>query len=693
MTTSAWDVALEEFNKVFEYSTEPMTGSRWVRENCVIPDIVGSSEQPFVPYPFQKGLLDILCTNNAEYERVSFLKSARLGWTTVLVGTIMNQLGISRRNILFYAKSDGEASDFVKDTIDPYFEKCPVVADAVANIKDKRSHDTQSFKNLNGKSLRVRGGTAGRNYRGKTVDTVIIDELDSFPQVIKSSSGTEEGSAISLASVRTRLSTRGRLVIVGSSPVEQLTSQIYNEYLKADAVFKFFIPCPHCGEFHTLEWEHMKVTIPEADGTRKDTEKRLANVGHICPECGAQYYYADYKKIAKQGVWRVPKHRENLVEPLAGYTVGLDDEGRSPPVLLNVAGDEVAFPKSICFEMWAAYAPDYTWRSLAADYIRAEDDPVEMKTFVNTVLGRPWRQTGQEISEAELLARVKDNDIIPNEYRVIYAAIDVQGRRQEEDGWLSMLITAYAPGEKAILLDRIEFYGDTATPQGKAWIDLLDWFRAHPKWHTEDGSPVGIHGVAIDSNYHTDAVYQISGYIARIIGRARVKLVRGRNRLPSGAIVELVPSLDSKKARPPIYNIGTHPAKEVLMHRFHEEGRIALAKSLPAKVIPELMAERLIVKQVGGRKREEWALAPGQQRNEALDCCVYTLAMHRVMRPYQHEETIKEPVKKAAVPEPAVAPEEPVREQLTVPQEQLDIPVQTAQAKPARRPRRSVFSI
>ena len=179
----------------------------------MIPDIVGSSERPFVPYPFQKGLLDILCTNNAEYERVSFLKSARLGWTTVLVGTIMNQLGISRRNILFYAKSDGEASDFVKDTIDPYFEKCPVVADAVANIKDKRSHDTQSFKNLNGKSLRVRGGTAGRNYRGKTVDTVIIDELDSFPQIIKSSSGTEEGSAISLAAVRTRLSTRGRLVI------------------------------------------------------------------------------------------------------------------------------------------------------------------------------------------------------------------------------------------------------------------------------------------------------------------------------------------------------------------------------------------------------------------------------------------------------------------------------------------------
>ena len=87
-----------------------------------------------------------------------------------------------------------------------------------------------------------------------------------------------------------------------------------------------------------------------------------------------------------------------------------------------------------------------------------------------------------------------------------------------------------------------------------------------------------------------------------------------------------------RKGKPPLYNVGTNQAKKTLMARFHQEGRVVLTRNLPKEVIPELMSEKEVIGNKNGRRTKKWIAVPGIERNEALDCSVYTLALHRLTR-------------------------------------------------------------
>ena len=683
------------FEKVFEHALAPITGTQWNMENYILPEEVGSHRSRFVPFPYQRGLLDVMCADNAEFERVTIKKSSRIGFTAVNVGAIMFQLGKSRRNVVFYAQNDTDAKLFTKDTIDPTFAENPVVSAALDEIRDKRSHNTATYKNLNGKSLRVVGANASGSYRRFTADTAFLDEVDTFPRSIRMQKGEEEGSPISLASVRVSTSTRGGLVILGGSPIEKNTSLVYGEYLKADAVFKYYVKCPHCNRRHSLEWEFMKDTIPYADGSGLDHEERVSKVGHVCPlpNCGAMTFYSDLAGMLATGRWQVPKKRESSLEPLVGHYIQLDEKGYEQPKLLNKVGDRVPFPKKICFEIWAGYAPNYSWEKLAASYIEAEDDPGMMKSFINTKLGRPWTPTTEEVSEAELRARERDIKELPVEYEVVYAGIDVQKGKVGKDGWLSMLLTAYAPGEKCIIFDRIEFHGEINSPTGSAWLQLVKWLRNTPTWKNEIGQRVKLHGIAIDARHATDTVHKMYHYLSRIISSRRVFVMQGVKHLEGKGVVKYKPKEDPRRIEAPLYTVGTYQAKETLMHRFHEEGRVILSKSLPKEVIPELMSERIEVETRGGRKTTNWRTVPGQERNEALDCSVYTLAMHRLMNPkFRKKAKQKKPVKVEREAKPDVEQVEEINtsEQANNPEQNKPKP---APKRRRKRRMRTVFQV
>lgn len=691
---SSMEVAKSAFTKVFEYSMALITGTKWMAQNYKLTKEVGSVPDMFNAYPYQIALIDLMCTDNADYERITVLKSARIGWTQLLVGVVMYQISKARRNILFFLDNDSSAKEFTKDNIDPSFEACPITASAIQEMRDKRSHDTMTYKKLNGKSLRIRGGTAGRNYRGKTVDTVILDELDAFPSVVKATVSEEEGTPVELSNVRTRLSHRGPMVIAGSSPVEMHSSQIYREYQRADVSFQFYVPCPHCEVRSPLIWEQMKKTIPVSD-EKYDDMLRAGKVAHECPHCKKKAYQSHRPEMLKQGRWEVPKYRDGEPEQYYGCYIKTDPDGKYPPLLIGADGNAVPFPKFITFYIWSAYNPDTSWESIALDYIRAEDDPLTMKKFLNTTLGRPWLETSEEVTEAQLMARMKPVKALPNEYQALYAAVDVQDGGIGKDGWLSVLLTAYAPGERSIILNQFEFFGDTSLPQGSAWQKLIDWLRTWPHYENESGESIGIHGLAIDSGWQTATVYQMYFVLANIIGGNRVLIIKGYETLKGKAVVNIVPSRE--KGKPPVYSVGTHQAKITIMNRFHKTDYVTLAEGLDekeeGKVVRELTAERLTEKRTpSGRTVKEWKKI--RKRNEALDCAVYTLAMHRVMRPYQGQEITLVDTEDEEEPLPIETVKEDSKEYLTVNPEQSDNShVKTEPTQHTPRPVQRVFGI
>ena len=88
----------------------------------------------------------------------------------------------------------------------------------------------------------------------------------------------------------------------------------------------------------------------------------------------------------------------------------------------------------------------------------------------------------------------------------------------------------------------------------------------------------------------------------------------------------------------------------------------------------------------------KWKLVPGQERNEALDCAVYTLALHRLMNP-KWRKTAKKAAPKPVDNEAETKDSAPAKQATA---EQSASSEQTAPKKKRRRrkPRmRTVFQV
>jgi phage terminase large subunit GpA-like protein len=113
--------------------------------------------------------------------------------------------------------------------------------------------------------------------------------------------------------------------------------------------------------------------------------------------------------------------------------------------------NESAKPGMVAAGRWRATAPEVRghagfklnalvsllhnarWPVLAAEFLSARDDPERLQVFVNTVLGEPWRQQGDEVDEDALASRVEDFGLakIPADVLCVTCGIDLQDDRAE----------------------------------------------------------------------------------------------------------------------------------------------------------------------------------------------------------------------------------------------------------------------
>ena len=142
----AKEPAREAFEKVFEYSMAPLTGTQFCRDNYNFPPEANSEGGRMTPYIYQEGLMDVMCGENLGIRQITVMKSARIGYSAIAVNTLMYGLGKSRKNMAFYMSTDALAKKFTKDTIDPTFVLCPPVADALDDIKNRKKDDTATHK-------------------------------------------------------------------------------------------------------------------------------------------------------------------------------------------------------------------------------------------------------------------------------------------------------------------------------------------------------------------------------------------------------------------------------------------------------------------------------------------------------------------------------------------------------------------
>jgi len=145
---------------------EPLTAVEWADQNFYLSSESSYHEGRWTTLPFQIGILNAM--GNDEIRTVNVVKSARLGYTKMLLAAAGYLLEHKKRNILTFSPTDTDAESFMKTHLETMVRDVPVVLDLAPWHGMKHRDNTLSAKRFaNGKQVFVHGGKAARNYREK----------------------------------------------------------------------------------------------------------------------------------------------------------------------------------------------------------------------------------------------------------------------------------------------------------------------------------------------------------------------------------------------------------------------------------------------------------------------------------------------------------------------------------------------
>ena len=578
---------------------EPMTLDEWASKHFYLSKESSYVEQAWEAWPFQRAIM--ACISNDDIAEVDFMKSARVGYTKMLLAAIAYFIEHKRRNQALWQPTDGDSDEFVKTELEPMLRDVKAMRKAFPAHMSRHKDNTLQQKKFLGCMLHTRGGKAARSYRRISVDNALLDELDAFDGDVE-----KEGDPVTLAGKRVEGATFPKLV-AGSTPGLKGFSLIEARFILADARFQFAIPCPDCGEFHALTW-----------GGKDETHgfKWLNNdpdsVRHMCPHCDSQIDQGQYLAAAPDGRWQ----NEDA-------SVTIDHAG----VFRNASGAVISALRHIAFHVWTAYSPLVTWAKLVREFIAAhnkaqEGDITSLKTFTNTTLGRTWELDVEKTDAEQLKQRAEPYKLgeVPHGCVLLLAGADTQPNRIEVANW------GYGRGCQTWLIDYRIFYGNP--DEDAVWADVAEYLF-ETKFRHASGQQLKIHGAAIDSGGHnTHAVYNFcAAHAAR-----RVFAVKGRSgkekHIKDGATkVDIDWRGRIRKYGALLWQVGTNLAKDLIYGRLQitrpGPGYIHFSKELPDEFFKQMAGEIRAERITASGTESRWSAI--RKRVEAWDCTVYAV--------------------------------------------------------------------
>ncbi|QGW77764.1 phage terminase large subunit family protein [Pseudomonas alkylphenolica] len=581
----------------------PMTASAWADEHFYMSSESSYGEGKWTTAAFQVALLNAM--GNDLIQELNLIKSARVGYTKMLVANIAYKLEHKKRSVCMWSPTDGDAEGIMKEHVEPMIRDVPVIKALAPWYGKKHKHNTIEVKTFeNRKVLWWMGGKAGGNYREKSPDEVGYDELSSFDEDID-----KEGSPTFLGDKRLEGATYPKSVR-GSTPKLAGSCQITRAAEESAYLLRFHIRCPHCQTEQTLKWGGKD----ESFGVKwsKDELGQVDHAWYLC-ESGNGCAFEHYQMVeaSKSGRW--------ICEKTGVWT-------RDSMEWFGASDKPIRTPRRLTFHIWTIYSTFTTWVKIADERVKAGNDRGKLKTFVNTTLGETWEEDLSEKVDAELLYERREVFAaqVPARGLVLVGGIDTQDDRYELRVW------AFGKDEEAWLVYRRVLTGDPASGELLRQVGL----ELNRQFTRADGTKMGVMRWCWDSGgHHSETVRKQS----RDHGLHWVIPIFGASTY--GKPIANFPRKKEKKSKTYLTEVGTDNAKEVIYNRLklQPNGNRPVPGLLhfPAD---DSICDRDELKQLTSETKK-WVLVKGRRvlrwdaskkRNEALDCLVYALAALRI---------------------------------------------------------------
>jgi phage terminase large subunit GpA-like protein len=539
--------------------------------------------------PYLKSIMDCL-SPTSPLERVVFMKAAQLGATEMGSNWIGYVIHHAPGPMMAVWPTVDMAKRNSKQRIDPLIEESAVLSELISPARSRDSGNTILAKEFRGGVLVMTGANSAVGLRSMPVRYLFLDEVDGYPLDVEG-----EGDAISLAEARTRTFARRKIFIV-STPTIAGASAIEREYEASDQR-RYFVPCPHCQHTQWLRFEQLRWTHGEPQ-----------TAAYICESCETPIAEHHKSWMLEHGQWR------SMVEGYAGRTAGFHLSSLYSPV---------------GWRSWAAIAA--AWEGAVS---KESGSASAIKTFKNIELGETWVEEGEAPDWQRLLERREDYPIgtVPLGGLLLVGGVDVQKDRIEASIW------AFGRGKESWLIEHRVLMGDTA--RDAVWKQLRALIAQN--WTHAAGAAMPLARLALDTGFATQEAYAF----VRACRDPRVMAVKGvRSGAMGGAALIGTPtavdvSTGGRKLRRGIkvYTVAVGIAKLEFYNNLRKSadvgedgstmmypaGFVHLPK-IDAEFVQQLCAEQLITRRNrSGYPVREWQKM--RERNEALDCAVYSRA-------------------------------------------------------------------
>jgi len=555
-----------------------MTLSTWADDRAYLSPESSHESGKWTCLPYQREIMD--CVTDPKVKKITWMKSARVGYTKILNNIIGYHIDHDPKSILAVQPTvKPDAEGYSKEEIAPMIRDTPCLRDKVADVKSKSSNNTILKKKYPGGFLTLVGANSPGGFRRLSVPIVLFDEVDGYPQTAGA-----EGDQIRLGTRRTAWFWDS-LIVIGSTPTIKDVSRVEASFLLSDQRY-YNVPCPICKKEQVL-----KFGTKETDFGIKWPEDHPEDAYYLCEHCHEKIKHSKKRWMVKNGIWQAKK-------PFVDH-----------------AG----------FHLWAAYsfAPNAAWSNLAIEFLEVKDKPEELKTFVNTVMGETWEDRGSRPAWKVLSVRAEPYKIttVPSGGLLVTSGTDVHDNR------LDIVVRAWGKGEENFLLYWTQIYGDVTKKEVWDQHDNI----LNMEFQHESKVGLRIMSAAVDAGDNTHIVYNYCRKRSPIVmatygSQKHNQPILGR---PSKKDVDYMGTIIKKGVQ--IWPIGTDTAKSIIYQRFNLTEPGPGFYHFPLGIDPEyyqqITAEKLVTTyNKKGFPVKVWQNVRGNRQNHALDAEVYCYA-------------------------------------------------------------------
>ena len=617
---------------------EPISLCDWAEKHFYLSAESSQAQGSWQAYPYQRGILHAM--GDDHIEEITLRKSARVGYTKMLLAAIAYFARHKRRNQCVWQPTDADSDEFCKAEVEPMLRDVRTMHDVLPKLTQKSKGNTLNFKRFLGSLLFMKGGTSAGNYRRMTLQVAILDEFSAFDQKIEKSA-----DPWTLAHKRLEGATYPKL-IAGSTPRIKGLDHIERREAAATARMQYHITCPHCQAEHPLMWGE-KGDKKLNHGLKADAQDPEGTVRHVCPHCHGSILQSDYLRLWHAGVW---------VSHCGNYR--LHNDG----TWTDSAGTPLTMPpRHVAFFVWTAYSPQVSWSVIMREHqdamrAKASGDSAALEGFTNETLGETWEEEVEQADSHELQKRAEAYPL----RRVPVGGLDLVAGVDVQDGWWAVAVWAVGRHEEMWLVDWTIIEGNLSTEAD--WETHLYRYlkSSFIHWH---GRPMKISAVAIDTGGHyTHDVYNF----CRKHAAEKYFAIKGDSK-DGKPISGKSSSMDINfrgriiKHGVKLWFVGTDTAKDLIFGRLKLEkpgpGYIHFSNELPLAFYNGLTSE--VRRTVRTTKGEFSRWVQVTQRNEPLDTLVYAIFASQKLNHHHRTENQWLRVEDALMPvlfNPAVVP-------------------------------------